>query len=261
MLRKESILNLFIPILQHLLTTYGPWAVSIFLFMGLENMCIPVAGEPLLLVAAISAGATRNLSAFLLVSFVALAGSAVGSSIGFWIGRVGGFRLLYRYGHIIRLNESKLKVGMYLFHQYGGRVALFGRCLPILRAYAPFLAGIYQMRWLSFIMANTLGTGIVIVIYGVSGYVLGHTMQGFTGIITIISLLASIIIIALLFLLLLRHQHQWEKQAEQLFPGSLKEYHPENRSETPLEKEDTNEKNIMMQTQDQTVPEQVTERA
>jgi len=261
MSRKESILNLFIPNLQHLLTTYGPWAVSIFLFMGMENMCIPVAGEPLLLVAAISAGTSQNLAAFLLMSFVALAGSAVGSSIGFWVGRVGGFRLLYRYGHLIRLNESKLKVGLYLFQQYGGRVALFGRFLPLLRAYAPFLAGTYQMRWLSFIMANTLGTGIVIVIYGVSGYVLGHAMQGFTGIITIISLLASLILITSLFLLFRRHQRQWEKKAEQLFPGPLKEYHPENRSKTPLEKEGMNEKNMMMQTQDQTVPEQVTKRA
>jgi membrane protein DedA with SNARE-associated domain len=258
MLRKEAILNLFIPNLQHLLTTYGPWAVSIFLFMGMENMCIPVAGEPLLLVAAISAGTTRNLAAFLLVSFVALAGSAVGSSIGFWLGRTGGFHLLYRYGHLIRLNESKLKVGLYLFQQYGGRVALFGRCLPLLRAYAPFLAGAYQMRWLSFIVANTLGTGIVIVIYGLSGYVLGHAMQGFAGIITIISLLASIILLTLLFLLLRRYQRQWEKQAEQLFPGPLKEYHPENRRKTPLEKEDTNEKNLIMPTHD---PEQVREGA
>src|SRR5690349_5832458 len=114
--------------------------------MGIEEMCIPVSGEPLLLVAAISAGTTHNLSVFLLLIFVSLAGSIVGSSIGFWMGRAGGFRLFYRYGHIIRLKESKLKLGMYLFHQYGGRVALFGRCLPLLRIYVPFIAGTYQMR-------------------------------------------------------------------------------------------------------------------
>jgi membrane protein DedA with SNARE-associated domain len=260
-LRKEAVLNLFITTIQHLLTTYGSWALSIFLFMTIENVGIPVAGEPILLVAATTAGSTHTLSAFLFMSFVALAGSVVGSSVGFWIGRVGGFRLLYRYGHLIRLNESKLKVGLYLFQQYGERVALFGRCLPLLRAYAPFLAGTYQMSWLSFIIANTLGTSIVIAIYGGGGYVLGHAMQGFTGIITVISLLVVLILIALLFLLLRRHQHQLEEEAEQLFPGPLKEYHIENRGETPLKKDDTHKRNLMMQAHDQTIPEQVIERA
>jgi membrane protein DedA with SNARE-associated domain len=243
--------------MQHLLTTYGPWAVSIFLFSGIENMAIPVAGEPLLLAAAIAAGTTHNLPAFLLVSLAALAGSAVGSSIGFWIGCSGGFRLLYRYGHLIRFKESKLKLGMYLFHQYGGRMALFGRCLPIIRGYVPFLAGTYQMRWLNFILANTLGTGIMVAIFGVGGYVLGNVMQGFVWIVPILAILAVLILLTPLILQLRRHQHQWEKKAEQLFPGSLKEYHPRSRRETPLEKEDTNERNMMMQTYDQTVPEQV----
>jgi membrane protein DedA with SNARE-associated domain len=246
--QKESILNLFIPTIQHLLATYGPWAVSIFLFSGIENMAIPVAGEPFLLAAAIAAGTTHDLSAFLFVSFASLAGSAVGSSIAFWIGRTGGFRVLYRCGHLIRFNESKLKVGMYLFHRYGGRMALLGRCMPLVRGYMPFLAGTYQMRWLNFILANALGAVIMIAIFGSGGYVLGNTMQGFVWMIPIVAILAVLTLFTPLFLQFRRYQRQWEKQAEELFPGPRKEYHLRSRRETSSQNNDTNERDLMMQT-------------
>lgn len=225
----------------HLLATYSPWAVSIFLFSGIENMAIPLAGEPVLLIAAITAGTTHNLSLFLLLMVVCIAGSILGSSIGFWMGRVGGFPLLYRYGHLVRLKESELKVGMYLFGRYGRWVAFFGRCVPFVRAYAPFIAGTYQMRWLTFILANLIGTCLTLSIYGLGPYLLGHAIQGFVGIASIIGIAAGGIVLALFFLLFRRYQRQWEKKTEQLFPGSLKEYHPRRRRETSLEDEDTNE--------------------
>ncbi len=178
-------------------------------------MCIPLSGEPILLVAAITAGTTHNLSLFLLLIVVSIAGSMVGGSIGFWMGRAGGFPLFYRYGHIVRLKESKLKVGMYLFHRYGRWVALFGRCLPLVRVYVPFVAGTYQMRWLPFILANLLGTCITLSIYGGGPYVLGNAMQGFVGIASIIGMLAAGILLALFFLLFRRYQRQWEKKAEE----------------------------------------------
>lgn len=96
----------------------------------------------------------------------------------------------------------------------------------------------------------------MIAIFGSGGYVLGNTMQGFIWMIPIIAILAVLILFTPLFLQFRRYQRQWEKQAEELFPGSLKEYSP-RRNETSLEKDDTNERNKMMQTHDQAVPEQV----
>lgn len=240
-------MNLFITNIQHLLTANGPLLMSLFLFMSIEEMCIPLSGEPILLVAAITAGTTHNLSLFLLLTVVSIAGSMVGSIIGFSMGRLGGFPLFYRYGHLVRLKESKVKLGMYLFHKYGGVVALFGRCLPLVRVYVPFLAGTYQMRWLNFILANLFGTCITLSIYGGGPYLLGNAMQGADGIISIVGMAIAGIILLVLFLLFRRYQHQWEKEAEQLFPGSLKEYPSRSRRETPLEKEDTNERDMMVQ--------------
>jgi membrane protein DedA with SNARE-associated domain len=228
--------------IQHLLITYGNWIVPIFLFMAIENVYIPIAaGEPLLLVAAISAGTTHNFPATLLVCFVAIAGSSAGSCVGFWIGRTGGFRLIARYGHIIRLNESKMKLGMYLFRQYGGRVALFGRCIPIIRGYVPFIAGTYQMRWPNFILANALGSGIQAIVFGLGGYMLGQSMQGFVWIVPILAIVIALILLTPLFLRLRRQQRQMEKQAEELFPGPLNDYFPGSRREAALEKEELKE--------------------
>ncbi len=56
--------------------------------------------------------------------------------MGFWVGREGGFRLLRRYGRYIRLDERKLKLGLYLFRRHGGKVVFFGRFVAVLRMWA-----------------------------------------------------------------------------------------------------------------------------
>ena len=239
-------MNLFIPNILHLLTSNGLLLVPLFLLMAIEEMCIPLSGEAILLIAAISAGTTHNLSLFLLLMVVCIAGSTLGSSISFWMGRVGGFPLLYRYGHLVRLKESKLKVGMYLFQRYGQWVALFGRCVPLVRAYVPLIAGTYQMKWLTFILANLLGTCITLSLYGGAPYLLGHAMQGFVGIVGIVGMAAVVIVLVLFLLLFRRYQRQWELKAEQLFPGSLKDHHSRSRRDTPLEIEDMNTRTMMM---------------
>lgn len=79
-------MNLFILNMLHLLTSNGPLLVLLFLFIAIEEMCIPLSGKPILLVAAISAGTTHNLSLFMSLIVVGIAGSMLGSSIGFWMG-------------------------------------------------------------------------------------------------------------------------------------------------------------------------------
>ena len=81
--------------LQHFLATYGYWAV--FFFVAIESIGIPFPGETMLLVAAIDAGKTHQLSIVLVIA-AATCGAIVGDNIGFWIGREGGYRVLRRYG-------------------------------------------------------------------------------------------------------------------------------------------------------------------
>src|SRR6266853_2280595 len=149
--------------LTHLLTTYGYWAV--LLFVAIESIGIPFPGETMLLVAAIYAGMTHLLS-IPLVIVAAASGAILGDNLGFWIGREGGYHLLRRYGRFVRLDQRKLKLGLYLFLKHGGKVVFFGRFVTVLRAWAAFLAGTNRMRWPRFLLFNAAGAIVWATLYG-----------------------------------------------------------------------------------------------
>ena len=134
--------------------TYGYWAV--FLAVGLESLGVPIPGETTLIAAALYAGSTHRLN-FVTLGIVAAAAAIVGDNIGYLIGRFGGYRLLRRYGHYVRVDEAKLKVGRYLFDRHGGKVVFFGRFISVLRTYAAFLAGVNMMVWRRFLLYNAAG--------------------------------------------------------------------------------------------------------
>jgi membrane protein DedA with SNARE-associated domain len=207
--------------LQHFLVTYGYWAV--FVFVAIESLGIPFPGETMLLVAAIDAGTTHQLS-IVLVIVAATCGAILGDNIGFWIGREGGYRLLRRYGRYIGFNERRVKLGLYLFRKHGGKIVFFGRFVAVLRAWAAFLAGVNRMPWSRFLLFNALGGVIWATLYGLGGYFLGeeiHRLTGPVGIVTIV--LAALIIIASL-IVVRRNEKQLEEKAERAFPGPIEQY-------------------------------------
>ena len=207
--------------LLHLLATYGYWAV--FVFIAIESMGIPFPGETMLLVAAIYAGTTHRLS-ILLVIVAAASGAILGDNLGFIIGRVGGYRLLRRYGHYIRLDERKLKLGQYLFMKHGGKVVFFGRFVAVLRAWAAFLAGTNRMRWPGFLLFNALGGIVWATLFGLGGYYLGDNIHRLTGPVAITcTVLATLIIIAFL-IFVHRNEQRLEAEAERALPGPLDAY-------------------------------------
>src|SRR5947209_9791585 len=204
--------------LTHLLTTYGYWAVLVF--VGIESVGIPFPGETMLLIAAIYAGTTHRLS-IPLVIVAAASGAILGDNIGFWIGREGGYRLLRRYGRYIRLDERKLKLGQYLFRKHGGKVVFFGRFIAVLRAFAAFLAGVNHMRWPRFLLFNALGGIVWATLYGMGGYLLGNNIHRLTGTVGTITIILAVIIIIAFFVFLRRNEHRLEEEAERALPGPL----------------------------------------
>src|SRR2546427_9475132 len=189
----SQMFNIAVTDFQHFLATYGYWAV--FFFVAIESIGIPFPGETMLLVAAIDAGKTHQLSIVLII-IAATCGAILGDNIGFWIGREGGYRVLRRYGKYIGLNERKLKVGIYMFRKHGGKVVFFGRFVAVLRAWAAFLAGVNRMLWGRFLLYNALGGITWATIYGLGGYFLGDNIHRLTGPVgTIFIVLAALIII------------------------------------------------------------------
>ena len=120
----------------------------------MESLGIPLPGETIVIAAGVYAGSTHRLSVWL-VFVVASVAAIVGNAVGFWLGEVGGYRLLLRYGRRVRIDETRIKIGRYVFDRHGGKVVFFGRFISVLRTYVAFLAGTSQMRWRSFLLHST----------------------------------------------------------------------------------------------------------
>ena len=204
--------------LMQLVSSYGYWGVGGII--ALESMGIPLPGETALIAAAIYAGTTHELNIWLVIA-AAAGGAIIGDNAGYWIGREAGYRLLRRYGPYVGLNESKVKLGIYLFARHGGEIVFFGRFIAVLRALAALLAGANRMGWPRFLLFNAAGGIVWTALYGTAAYHFGDKLHqlskqaawGLAGL--------AIILIILGLIYLRRHEAQLQAQAEQAIPGPL----------------------------------------
>jgi membrane protein DedA with SNARE-associated domain len=190
------------------------------LFVGVESIGSPVPGETMLLAAAIYAGTTHNLDIALVIAS-ASAGAVLGDNIGYWVGREFGYELLLRYGRYFHFDQTKMKLGMYLFHKHGGKVVFFGRFVAVLRAFAALLAGINQMDWRRFLIFNVAGGVTWATVIGLAGYNLGKQARHLLGTAGIIILVVAAILLLAAFIAIRRNQRRLEAEAERAFPGPL----------------------------------------
>lgn len=204
--------------LDDLIATYG-YAI-VFAIVAAESIGIPVPGETTLSLAAIYAGATHRLNIAGVIGAAAL-GAIIGDNVGYALGRIGGYRLLRRYGHYVRVNEHRLKIGRYLFDRHGGKVIFFGRFVSILRTYAAFLAGTMKMEWRRFLAFNTVAVVIWAVLVGLAFYYFGSALQALqTPIDIVIGVVALAVVLAVL-VLLRRKEKELGVTAEAAYPGPL----------------------------------------
>lgn len=164
--------------LSEFIAQYGYFAV--FGLIVFQSLGIPLPGEAALIAAAIYAQHTDRISILGIVAVAGLA-SAFGSTLGYWIGRRGGYPLLSRYGHHVGLNPARMRLGEYLFSLHGGKIMLFGRFMAVLRVYEAVLAGTYRMKFERFMAFNVLGAAIWAAAVGYFAYGFGelfHRMEG-----------------------------------------------------------------------------------
>lgn len=144
--------------MTHLLTSYG--LVLLFLVVAVESMGVPLPGETAIIAAAILATPHYHRFSIVEVIVVAAAAAIIGDNVGYWIGRVGGRRLLERWGPIRRYAERVLPPAERFFARHGGKAVFLGRFVSVLRVTAAWLAGITGMTWWRFFLWNASG-GIV----------------------------------------------------------------------------------------------------
>jgi membrane protein DedA with SNARE-associated domain len=204
--------------ISHLIDTYGYMAV--FLLVGAESLGIPVPGETALIVAGTYAGHTHRLNPWI-IFLVASAAAIIGDNIGFWIGDKGGYRLARRYGHLVRLDEHKLKIARYVFDLHGPKVVFFGRFVSILRTYAAFLAGTSRMRWRKFLPANAAGGILWAGMYTFAAYLAGNALQRASHTIDLIIVGVAVLAVTGVIFVVRRQTAKLGLQAEAAYPGPL----------------------------------------
>ncbi len=203
---------------NHLITSFGYWAV--FSLVGLESLGVPLPGETSLVAAGIYAGHSHKLSIWV-IFLVAAAAAIIGDNIGYWVGDKGGYQLLRRYGHYMRIDESKMKIGRYIFDRHGGKVVFFGRFVSILRTYAAFLAGTNKMRWRTFFIFNAAGGIVWAAMYAFGAYILGNSLRTISGTVNLVLLGAAVVVIAAAIMVIRRQSRRLAAVAEAAYPGPL----------------------------------------
>jgi membrane protein DedA with SNARE-associated domain len=124
----------------------------------LESAGLWLPGETALIAAGVYA-ANGHLSIVATI-VVAAAGAIIGDNIGYWLGREGGRRLLYRYAFLARLSDRALPAAERFFERHGGKAVFFARFFGGVRVTGAWMAGITRLSWWRFLLWNAAG-GIV----------------------------------------------------------------------------------------------------
>jgi membrane protein DedA with SNARE-associated domain len=205
--------------IHHLVETYGYLAV--FVFVAAESLGLPLPGETALIAAAAYAGTHPHKLSIGLIFAVGAAAAILGDTTGYWIGDKGGYRLLYRYGRYVRLDESKIKVAHYLFDRRGGAVVFFGRFVSVLRTYAAFLAGTTRMRYRRFLFFNASGGVVWAAAYAFLAFYAGSFLSKVSAPFEIGFASLAVVFIVIGILVVRRHMSTLVERAEAAYPGPL----------------------------------------
>lgn len=159
-----------------MLVKYGLWTYAImFLIIFCETGLVvtPVLpGDSMIFAAAtLSVREDSVLNVHLIVLFLTLAafsGDVVNYSVGSYIGpRM--YKKNYRIINRHRLNQTKN-----YFKEHGVRTIIYARFIPVIRTFAPFVAGVSEMHYKRFMLFNFIGGLSWVAIYAYSGYFLGN---------------------------------------------------------------------------------------
>lgn len=157
------------------ITQYGYAAIFFLLALGIIG--IPVPDETLLTLTGylIYTGTPHPLPAYL----SALAGTVVGISISYVIGRAGGTRFLSRFGERLRLGAGRIERVQAWFRKRGRWTLLFGYFIPGVRHVVAIVAGTSNLPLTSFAQYAYAGAALWSAFFVGAGFTLGEEWSSF----------------------------------------------------------------------------------
>jgi membrane-associated protein len=158
-------------------TAMGPWLyVLLFVVVFCETGLVVtpfLPGDSLLFaVGGICALPNQPLDVFLvtpLLFVAAVLGDAVNYAFGYWVGPA-----VFSREKSLLLNKDHLLRAQAFYEKYGGKTIIIARFVPIVRTFAPFVAGIGRMNYSRFLSFNVIGALSWVLLFVPVGYVFAN---------------------------------------------------------------------------------------
>ena len=173
----QNLLEIILHLDKHLFdlcTQYGAWVYAIlFLIIFCETGLVvaPFLPGDSLLFAVGSLAAIDALSLPLSIFLLILA-AVLGDTVNYWIGDYVGPKVFHEE-HSRFLNREYLVRTHVFYEKHGGKTIILARFLPIIRTFAPFVAGIGSMTYKRFLTFNVAGGALWVLLFIPAGYFFG----------------------------------------------------------------------------------------
>jgi len=100
------------------------------------------------------------------------AAAVLGDTANYWIGHFFGKQIVAHPA--IPINEGHIKETKEFYKKHGGKTIILARFIPIIRTFAPFVAGIGSMSYSQFILYNVVGAALWVALATLSGFFFGN---------------------------------------------------------------------------------------
>lgn len=160
--------------LKSLVQNYGAWSYALlFLIVLIETGLVVtplLPGDSVLFAAGAFASLGDLNVAWLLILLVTAA--VLGDTVNYWLGRYVGNRAFE--GRIPLVKKDHLLRTRNFYARYGGKAIIIARFVPVVRTFAPLVAGIGSMTYRRFIVFNIAGALLWVNLFVLGGYFLGN---------------------------------------------------------------------------------------
>lgn len=150
--------------------TYAIIFIIIFIETGL--VITPFLPGDSLLFAAGALASLGNLKVLLIIFILSLA-AILGDTVNYYIGKYLGPKV-FRYENSKWLNKKYLLRTQEFYDKHGKKTIILARFIPVIRTFAPFVAGIGKMKYSEFIKYNIIGGIVWVLLFTLGGYFFGN---------------------------------------------------------------------------------------
>jgi membrane-associated protein len=161
--------------LDQLVNQFGPWLyVILFLIIFCETGLVVtpfLPGDSLLFAVGALAARPEGLNVWI-VALSLIVAAILGDSVNYWIGKMFGDRLPKKFPRLIK--QQHLQKTHDFYERYGGKTIIIARFVPIIRTFAPFVAGVGKMTYSRFMTFNVAGAFLWIGLLVPAGYFFGN---------------------------------------------------------------------------------------